>query len=170
MPAPLPAPEPAPPLRLPDWPLPAYRYVPGLNPHPFRHPDGHLYTGGGAPAEAPWSPDTPWAEDRRYLRGLDLFDQRFYWEAHEVLEALWHFAPRGSADAALLQGLIQAAAALLKRHLGQPRAAERLLERAQARLADAAKHGPWQRGLHLPSLSPRLAEEFARGGWPLLQP
>lgn len=138
---PLDPPDPAPPLLVPDWPLPRYRYVPGLNPHPFRHADGHQYTDGSAPAEQPWDPATPWTEDRRYLRGLDLLNHRFLWEAHEALEALWHFAPRGSADAELLQGLIQVGAGLLKRHMGEGRAADRLLTRAEARLLRAAELG-----------------------------
>lgn len=161
------APAVAPPRLAPSWPLPPYRYVPGLNPHPFRHPAGHLYTGGGAPAEAPWDPATPWREDRRWLYGLDLLNQRYPWEAHEVWEALWHHAPRDSASSALLQGLIQLAAALLKRHLGEARAAERLLARAEHHLLRAeALAGPAQRGLWLPGVRAALAAP----GWPVILP
>ncbi len=160
-------PDPATPLLVPGWPLPSYRYVPGLHPHPFRHAGGHQFTGGGAPVEAPWDPGLPWQEDRRYLRGLDLLNHRYLWESHEALEALWHFAPRGSADRPLLQGLIQVGAGLLKQHMGEARASERLLSRAGERLAEAeALGGARVRGL---ALAP-LREALARGSWPVLLP
>lgn len=162
----MPAPEAPPPLLVSGWPLPTYRYVPGLGPHPFRHPDGHLYTDGSAPGEAPWDPGQPWQTDLRWLRGIDLFNQRYLWEAHEAWEALWHHAPRGSAEAALLQGLIQAAAGLLKRHMGERAAAERLISRATARLREADRQaGPLLRGIDLPALVAALAEP----GWPTIR-
>ncbi|MCB9760906.1 MAG: DUF309 domain-containing protein [Alphaproteobacteria bacterium] len=153
MPTPIPPPIPPPPLRLPDWPLPPYRYVPGLNPHPFRHPGGHGYTDGSAPVEAPWTPG-PWTADRLYLRGLDLFDHRYWWEAHEVWEAIWHQVPRDEPFAALLQGLIQASAALLKRHLGHPGAAALLVTASVARLERA----PADRGVDPRALAAALLD------------
>lgn len=157
------------PSRVPGWPLPPYRYVPGLHPHPFRHPGGHLHTDGSPPAEAPWDPNTPWRSDTRYLRALDLYDHRFYWEAHEALEALWHFAPRDGPDAPLLQGLIQGAAFALKRHMGHEAAAARLLERAIHHLDLAeARGGPQQRGLDLEAVRRSLRAFAAGGDWPVL--
>lgn len=167
----IPAPSPAPPLRLPDWPLPPYRYVPGLHPHPFRHPAGHLYTDGSPPPEQPWSPDTPWDQDRRWLRAADLFDQRYPWEAHEAWEALWHFTPRARAESPLLQGLIQAAAYLLKHHMGHETAAARLRARAIEGLLTAERGlGPTTRGLDLPTLRASLLGFPETGRWPLLSP
>lgn len=167
----IPPPEPPPARLLPDWPLPAYRYVPGLNPHPFRHPGGHQYTGGDAPTEQPWDPATPWRGDRRWLRGLDLLNHRYLWEAHEGLEALWHFAPRGGADAELLQGLIQLGAGALKRHMDEPRAAERLLERAGQRLQRAAGLAEAEGATHLRGLrTSRLQVLPVVDGWPLILP
>lgn len=162
----LPAPESPPPLLVPDWPLPPYRYVPGLGPHPFRSAAGHLYTDGRAPAEQPWDPAQPWRTDRRWLRGIDLYNQRYLWEAHEAWEALWHHAPRGSAEASLLQGLIQAAAGLLKRHMGEPAAAERLLVQATRRLEEAERlAGPHLRGIGLSGLRAALTQP----GWPIIE-
>lgn len=166
---PIPPPKPAPPLRVPGWPLPPYRYVPGLNPHPFRHPGGHLYVDGRAPVEAPWDPSGPWAQDRRYLRALDLFDQRFPWEAHEALEALWHAAPRGEPLSELLQGLIQLSAALLKRHVGQDAPADRLLEVAEARLQRViVARGPRWRGVALPPLIDACRAFQGGEDWPVI--
>ena len=166
---PLPPPLPHPVLRVPDWPLPAYRFVPGLNPHPFRHPDGHMYVSGDAPPEAPWNSETPWMTDRRYLRGMDLFDQRFYWESHEAWEALWHHAERGTAVSDLLQALIQAGAFMLKTHLGQERGARDLLTRSTGRLRSVAeREGPVWRGLDLLETTRRLDAYAAGGPWPLL--
>ena len=110
--------------------MPPYRYVPGLNPHPFRHAGGHMYTDGSAPAEEPWTPETDWREDKRHLFAADLFDHRFMWEAHEAWEALWHHAEDDSAERALLQGLICCAAASLKHHMAAPSAAAKLHARA----------------------------------------
>ncbi len=168
MPRPIPPPAPPPPLRLPGRPLPPYRYVPGLNPHPFRHPGGHLYTDGGPPPEPPWPAGAPWREDLEYLRGMDLFDHRFYWEAHEVWEATWHQVPRGSDYSELLQGLIQASAFVLRRHMGYP--APRLLGASLRRLeAVAAARGARWRGLDLAATAAELRGFAGGGGWPRLR-
>ena len=101
-----------------DFAFPSYRYVPGLNPHPLRHEGGHR------------SP-RPAAREEALLYARDLFDHRYLWEAHEVWEALWEDTAPGP-ERQVLQGLIQAAAFLLKRHMGHP--APRLLAAAQGRL------------------------------------
>ena len=46
--------------------------------------------------------------------GVDLFNHGFPWEAHEAWEPLWFAAPRDRVERALLQGLIHAAAAVVK--------------------------------------------------------
>lgn len=72
--------------------------------------------------------------------GARRFDAGAWFEAHEVWEEGWlrtHGAPR-----ALLQGLILAAAALLKRERGVPRGAERLWARGRARLEEAHAAAP----------------------------
>lgn len=166
---PIPPPPTPPPLRLPDRALPPYRYIPGLNPHPFRHPDGHLYTDGGVPAEAPWDAAAAWTDDLEYLRGMDLFDHRFYWEAHEAWEAIWHQVDREAPYAVLLQGLIQAGAFALKHHMGHDRGAARLLAASAGRLMSVSEsRGPLWRGLDLPETASRLRAFAAGGDWPLL--
>jgi predicted metal-dependent hydrolase len=128
-----------------------------------------MYTDGSAPTPHPWEPDTPWEEDRDYLRGLDLFDQRYYWESHEVWEGLWNQVPKESSFFLLLQALIQAGAYAIKVHSERHRAAERLLKRIRLRLAEvASREGSRYCGLELAIVLQRL-EAFAAGGaWPSL--
>jgi hypothetical protein len=64
---------------------------------------------------------TRWQENRAYLRGIDLFNCGYYWEAHETWEGLWHRAGRQGPMAEFLKGLIKLAAAGVKVRQGQPR-------------------------------------------------
>ncbi len=65
---------------------------------------------------------------------LALNDAGFFWEAHEILEAVWRAAPQGGRDRILLRACIQLANAGLKHRLGRLRAMARLLAEAQAEL------------------------------------
>ena len=160
---PVPAPQPAPSLRTPHLGLPPYRYLPGRSPHPLRHPDGHRW---GHP---PPPRIDPWHQDPRWPHGQDLFDHRYYWEAHEALEFLWHGLHPLQPEAVLLQGLIQAAASVLRAHLGDPVSAASLHRRACARLnAAAAALGPVAHGVDLPATVAALDAHAAGGPWPLL--
>lgn len=66
--------------------------------------------------------------------GLALNDAGFYWECHEILEAIWKAAPQGGRDRILLRACIQIANANLKGAMDQPRAVARLLDEARAEL------------------------------------
>lgn len=125
------APDPAWP-RYGDGGFPPYRFVPGLNPHPRRHPQGHTF--GIPETPPPRLPPERWRENAVYLHGVDLYNQAYWWECHEALEALWHLTGHAGAEASFLQGLIQTAAANLKRHMGSPEGARRLGREAVARL------------------------------------
>jgi hypothetical protein len=108
-----------PPRFLPEQPLPPYTHVPGRTPHPVSHPRGHSH---GLAPERPAAPDPErWQECRPYLRGLDLFNHGYYWEAHEVWESLWHAAGRRGRTADFLKGLIKLAAAGVKVREGRRR-------------------------------------------------
>jgi hypothetical protein len=155
---PIPPPTDPPPLRL-KLPLPPYRYLPGEGPHPLRHPDGHSRD------PAPLDPEAAW------LRGLDLYDHRYYWESHEVWEAVWKATPQGSLRQ-LLQGLIQLAAATIKHHLGHNRPASLLLSRAGERIDSVvtAQGAEW-RGLDLPATLDSVQGFIAgEGSWPVIVP
>ena len=105
-------------------PFPPYRFVAGLNPHPRRDPKGHAY---GLPEVPPPSvPPDRWRENEDYLYGIDLYNFAYWWECHEALEGLWHLTGHRGTKAQFLQGIIQVAAANLKRHVGTLEGARRL--------------------------------------------
>jgi uncharacterized protein len=105
-----------PPRYLPDEPLPPYAYVPGRSPHPFSDPAGHSH---GSVREHPAVPDPDnWRASQAFVRGVDLFNHGFYWEAHEAWEGLWHACGRRGVVADFLKGLIQLAVAGVKHRQG----------------------------------------------------
>lgn len=128
--------EPTPPD--PAWPrysarpFPPYRFVAGLNPHPRRDPKGHAY--GTAEPKPAYLPPDRWRENEVYLHGIDLYNFAYWWECHEELEGLWHLTGHRGVEAAFLQGLIQVAAANLKRHMGALEGSRRLAREAVGRL------------------------------------
>jgi hypothetical protein len=66
--------------------------------------------------------------------GLGLNDAGFFWESHEILEAVWAAAPQGGRERILLRACIQIANANLKLRMGKPHAAARLFGEALAEL------------------------------------
>lgn len=135
------------PDRLTDRTLPRYRHVPGRTPHPTRHPDGHSFE-----VNEPVLPDLnthPWQDCEPYHYGLDLFNEGYWWECHEVLEALWHAAGIGTPAGHVLQAIIQCAAAHLKTRTGQLAGARRLLNHARKHVQWAAD---FQLGLDLAAM------------------
>jgi predicted metal-dependent hydrolase len=57
---------------------------------------------------------------------VDLYNFAYWWECHEQFEALWHAAGRNSEPGRYFQGLIQVAAAHLKRFAELHDAADKL--------------------------------------------
>lgn len=137
------------PSRRTTTPFPATPYLPGPGvPHPRE---------AGFRAV----PDFDWA--------CDLFDHRYYWEAHEVWEAEWRALDRDTPAAWLLQGLVCAAACCLKTRQGSTDGAKKLLERTHLCLrAVIDREGEVVRGIGLRELFRRV-HAFTEGGeWPLL--
>jgi hypothetical protein len=114
-----------------DLPLPQWAYVPGetdeaaadyetlaqvklLVPPAFR---------GYVPARHP---------ALRY--GLALNDRGYFWEAQEILEAVWAAAPQGGRERILLRACIRIANANLRLRIQKPTAAARLFGEALAEL------------------------------------
>ncbi|HEX5103310.1 MAG TPA: DUF309 domain-containing protein, partial [Pirellulaceae bacterium] len=90
--------------------LPPYGYVPGQGlPHPTSDKRGHSF-GRHEPPAMPLA-DATWRQNETWLYAVDLFNQGYYWEAHEAWEALWHACGRKGPTADLLKGLIKLAAA-----------------------------------------------------------
>lgn len=117
--------------RLSRSPIPPYCYVPGQGAHPRRDPKGHSY-GLPEPRSRRVDPDA-WSESDVYRTGVDLYNLGFFWESHEAFEALW----RASSDPIqrdFFQGVIQIAAANLKRRMNADGAARALAERGLRRL------------------------------------
>ena len=136
---------------LPDEPFPAYAYTAGRDPHPVRDPRGHSQ---GVRAPAPPAPDPDrWRDSHDYLRGIDLFNAGYYWEAHESWEGLWNACGRTGPIATLLQALIALAAAGLKVRAGNAKGAATHARRAQRMLSDAMETAPRLLGLDLADLA-----------------
>lgn len=53
-----------------------------------------------------------------FLHAIDLYHHGYFWEAHEVWEALWHAAGRRGPTAEIYRGLIRLAAAGFKAREG----------------------------------------------------
>ena len=125
-----------------------------------------MYTDGSAPTHAPWNYLVDWVTDPAAMFAADLFDHRFFWEAHEAWEAMWHECPKPSVDRDVLQSLIQTAAALLQFHLGANRSAALLLARARSRMAqtDVSRH----QGIDIDGLFHDTDRFFLNGVYPLL--
>ena len=68
---------------------------------------------------------------------LNPTNRAFFWEAHEAWEAVWLAAGAETPVGRFLQGLIQAAAALLKRHVGMETGARNLLAKSRRNLGPA---------------------------------
>ena len=78
------------------------------------------------------------ADHAALMYGLTLNDQNYFWECHEVLEAIWKAALQSGHDRILLRALIQIANANLKHIMMQPRAVARLLQDALDELDELA--------------------------------
>lgn len=123
------------PLRYSTFPFPGYAYLPGRDPHPTADRSGHSF--GCAPwfaVQAPPSPDR-WLACPPYLYGVDLFNFGYWWEAHESWEPLWRGCVTNRVQREFLQGLIQAANALLKRQMGKELAVYRLYSECRTHLS-----------------------------------
>ena len=64
--------------------------------------------------------------------GVDLFNQERFWEAHEVLEEIWH--PATGVDRDTIQGLILTAAALVHYQKDEKSVCVSILGRAKEKL------------------------------------
>ena len=116
-------------MLVPEQPLPPYSYVPGKFPHPIRDPRGHSF--GEEPAVATVCDAKAWRNCQDYLRGIDLFNHGYYWEAHEAWEAVWNGFGRAGVEADFIKALIKLAAALVKGREGRSAGVARHASRAE---------------------------------------
>jgi predicted metal-dependent hydrolase len=104
--------------------------------------------------------DDAWESSPAYLRGIELFNAGYYWEAHEAWESLWHAHGRRGPTAEALQALIKLAAAGVKVREGRPAGVQTHAARAAALFDRACEAGGRnQLGLDL--------EEWADRAWSL---
>ena len=64
--------------------------------------------------------------------GIDLFNQERFWEAHEILEEIWH--PATGVERDIIQGLILTAAALVHYQKNENDVCASILARAKGKL------------------------------------
>ena len=108
-----------------NFPLPRWVYVPG------KDTEADHATLARAKALVPVRFEGSVPASHPALRyGLRLNDAGFFWECHEILEAIWKAAPQGGRDRILLRACIQIANANLKLKLHRPRAMVRLIGEA----------------------------------------
>lgn len=105
-------------------PLPPYTHVPGVTPHPISDSKGHSYNSDGLPAD--------WPDELCLKWGQHLFENGYYWEAHEAWEHLWIKLGRHGPEADTIKGLIKLAACGVKcleaNQAGAQRHAKRALD------------------------------------------
>lgn len=130
------------------WPLPEARHVPGQTSRPTASP-----AFDAAQSVPIYTVDRQWRENAAYLYGIDLYNAGFFWEAHEVWEAVWMHTLGNSRERLLLQGLIQLTNACLKVLMQNKPAASRLLNIAREKLIEASHGGPDIMGVELALLS-----------------
>ena len=109
--------------------FPERAYVPGQSSRPVAEADSPALE-----LEAVYLPHPRWREHAEYLWGVDLYNAGFFWEAHEVWEALWRANAHDADQHLYLQGLIQTAAACLKGVMLDADSARRIGARALERL------------------------------------
>ena len=146
---------------------PAYAYIPGHWPHPSNDPKGHSY--GIEPRPACALDLASWQTCTTYLDGLWLFNEGYYWEAHEAWEGIWKTTARKDIPGLYLQGLIQTSAALIKRHQGVVGGMESLSRAGLGKLRRVAETQALFCGLDLVEYIERMDHIFVgpdQSGWP----
>ena len=113
-------------------PLPQYKHLPGKNARPS---DDLLESIAAQASES--TDNSNFRSNIAWRYGIRLFNEGFYWETHEVLEAVWMNAAPNSRERHLVQGVIQMANARLKSLLDQPKACKRLSTLASGCIARA---------------------------------
>lgn len=124
--------------RYTDCPFPAYRFIPGKHPHPTAHPEGHSY---GEHPNAVYLPPGQWGDTVDYLYGADLYNNGYWWEAHEAWEGLWQLTDKQAPQGVFLKALIQVSACHLQFLMQQRRGVERLFRTGLAYLGQVSDAG-----------------------------
>jgi len=120
-------------------PLPSWAYVPGETAD--AEPDHEALGRAKALVPAQFFGHVPTRHPAlRY--GMALNDAGYFWEAQEVLEAVWAAAPQRGRERILLRACIQIANANLKLRIQRPNATARLWGEALAEIELLARRSP----------------------------
>ena len=107
-------------MSLPDALRPSHAYVPGQN---ARHPEDWFDR-----IKSSVMPDVAVQDTQAWQIGLAYLQAGYFWECHEVLEAVWLSLPDPSAERDMTQAIIQLANARLKVKMNRPKATFRLCD------------------------------------------
>lgn len=140
--------------------MPPYRFIPGLSPHPVRDPAGHSY--GETHEKLSYLAPESFEKNEEYLFGVDLYNQAYWWEAHEAWEDVWHTTDKESDYGNYLQGLIQISAALIKWFLKEPVGMKKLYALGVGRLEKVAASNPQFMGVDLRPHLDKVHNHFAK--------
>lgn len=127
--------------------MPPHVYVPGQT---ARHPDT-LFDDIKSSVRTGMRPDQLHHTDA-WIAGLAYLDAGYFWESHEVLEAVWMQTPEQSVERDMVQAVIQLANARLKLLMHRPKAAARLCVMVLSHLDRCPSDRPIL-GLHVHELS-----------------
>src|SRR5262249_34700633 len=119
------------------------------------------------PTPLPLGPED-WHTSRPYLRGLDLFNGRYFWESHVEFESLWLACGRTGAVATFLKGLIKLAAAGVKHLEEKPQGVKSHAGRAANHWREVARGLKVGQELFLGFRLQKLidlADRISREGW-----
>ena len=102
----------------PDFEWPSHVYVPGQT---VRHPEDWFDA-----IKSSVQLDVEIEETQAWQAGLAYLHAGYFWECHEVLEAVWLSLPNPSPERDMTQAVIQLANARLKLKMNRPNATRRL--------------------------------------------
>ncbi len=134
--------------RYTSTPFPPYSFMPGLNAHPRKSPEGHSH--GQPEPSATYLPHDQWKKNETWLFGVDLYNFGFWWESHEMWEALWKLDRNPEQEKLFYRAVIQLAAANIKRFLDRVDVAQSLAMQAVEKLKKI-ETSPWM-GVDIPPL------------------
>src|SRR5579863_8754629 len=120
-------------------PLPGWAYVPGETAD--TEPDHQALWQAKALLPSQFFGFVP-ARHPALRYGVALNDAGYFWEAQEVLEAVWAAAPQGGRERILLRACIQIANANLKLRMRKPNATARLWGDALKAISDLLARRP----------------------------